>query len=486
MNPPPPASTVYGMLLQKQSGRGCQRLMDSVLDLTYHFLRSCISDVPVYTEAFLSADFSSPGGGTDEDRISALPDQVLHGIISLLPAKDAARTAALSSRWRPLWRSAPLVVVDDHLVSGEARFLSPDAQSSIIVSAVTRILEAHPGPFCYVDISWAAMDEHRAELARWIYLLAVKGVEELVLVNRPCPFDLPLPSAIFSLASVSRLLLGVWKFPDTAALPRGAAFPHLLELCLCYLAIEDRDLDFILARSPVLESLVIYSSQMQLNLRIIISSLQCVQLCLCYVHELAMVNAPCLERLFLWETVRREDGDRGNSTIKFGHAPNLRVLGFLMPGIDVLVIGNTVIKVGTKSDSNTVVPSVRILALNICFDIRSEAKMLPRFLKCFPNVEILHIESVESDQPNGKLKHKFWKDTSCIECVKSHIREMVFYGYRGGRSELTFLKFILEKAQVLQKECCSRFLESIEIGCMNFSLVVHAERLSTKFRYGVS
>ncbi|KAL6883633.1 hypothetical protein ACP4OV_011047 [Aristida adscensionis] len=37
------------------------------------------------------------------DRLSALPDDVLHRILSYTPAKEAAATAALSRRWRPLW-----------------------------------------------------------------------------------------------------------------------------------------------------------------------------------------------------------------------------------------------------------------------------------------------------------------------------------------------------------------------------------------------
>jgi hypothetical protein len=41
------------------------------------------------------------------DRISDLPEGVLHHILSLLPARDAVRTCVLARSWRNRWLSAP-------------------------------------------------------------------------------------------------------------------------------------------------------------------------------------------------------------------------------------------------------------------------------------------------------------------------------------------------------------------------------------------
>ncbi|CAN6374642.1 unnamed protein product [Urochloa humidicola] len=46
---------------------------------------------------------STAGGG---DRISGLPDEVLHRVLSFLPAREAVRTSVLARRWTSLWKSS--------------------------------------------------------------------------------------------------------------------------------------------------------------------------------------------------------------------------------------------------------------------------------------------------------------------------------------------------------------------------------------------
>ncbi|CAI0430264.1 unnamed protein product [Linum tenue] len=56
---------------------------------------------------------TSPVAIAGEDRISASPDEVLHCILRRLEShRQSAQTTAISSRWRNLWRSYPVVEVD--------------------------------------------------------------------------------------------------------------------------------------------------------------------------------------------------------------------------------------------------------------------------------------------------------------------------------------------------------------------------------------
>ncbi|GJN06688.1 hypothetical protein PR202_ga24444 [Eleusine coracana subsp. coracana] len=50
-------------------------------------------------------------GKAGEDLISALPDDVLHLLLSFLPSDDAVRTSVVAHRWRHLWKSARAIRV---------------------------------------------------------------------------------------------------------------------------------------------------------------------------------------------------------------------------------------------------------------------------------------------------------------------------------------------------------------------------------------
>ncbi|CAL5023568.1 unnamed protein product [Urochloa decumbens] len=338
-----------------------QGTVDAPQNTVLGLLYAWIPKPPVSSAATLSCAAATGGSEDGEgiDRISALPDFLLRRVIARLPAKDGARTAALSTRWRGLWRSAPLVLI-----------------------------------------------------------LATKGVEELTFVNRPWPIQgLRLPAALFSCASLRRLYLGAWRFVDTATLPRGSSFPNLQELVLGAVALEDRDLEFLLAVCPLLDALAVLGDMHPLHARIASHHrLRCAQFCCSFLVEVAVEDTPRLERLFLWRLATPSSSMEQ-----------------------------------CRSSPKTIIPSVHMLALHLHFRVRNEVRMLPAFLKCFPNVETLCIQSEQTSEPTGNLNIKFWQQAAPIECVQSHLKTLVMREFNGEDNEFAFLKLIAETAQVLEK-----------------------------------
>ncbi|KAM3293492.1 hypothetical protein ACQJBY_036820 [Aegilops geniculata] len=416
--------------------------LDLKMEQYLSVLYTSLPDQPVSTTARRAA----PSDGVD--RISELPDALLRDIISRLPAKDAARTAVLATRWRGVWRSAPLVLIDTHLSDGT--WPPTEKSAGAVVSAVSRALASHPGPFRCVRLVYSRMGERQAALKRWLRLLAAKGVQELVLVNRPWPREVPLPSTLFSLSTLTRLYIGVWKFPDAAGL-RGVSFPHLRELGLCLVEVESGDIDAVVARSPVLEILNIQGSLRGKCLRLVSQSLRCVQVCtsVTVMESIEVVNAARLERLIVCEDMNLS----GVCTrVKIGNAPKLKLFGYLEPGKHTLEIGDTVIMPGMEASPSMMLITVKILSLHVCFGVHKDIKMMPAFLRRFSNVESLHITSAKCDQPTDKLNLKFWEDEAGpIVNVLLRIRVMTFREFRGEQYELSFLQYFFKSTYALNQ-----------------------------------
>uniref|UniRef100_A0A8R7TCJ6 FBD domain-containing protein n=1 Tax=Triticum urartu TaxID=4572 RepID=A0A8R7TCJ6_TRIUA len=95
--------------------------------------------------------------------------------------------------------------------------------------------------------------------------------------------------------------------------------------------------------------------------------------------------------------------------------------------------------------------NVQILALELKFEVRNELKTVSGFLKCFPNLETLYIKSAKVDeQPTGKVSLKFWLEDGPIACIREHMK-VVFHELQGSANEIVLLKFIAERAQVLEE-----------------------------------
>ncbi|CAL5091905.1 unnamed protein product [Urochloa decumbens] len=330
-----------------------------------------------------------PGGGKksraeEDDHISRLPDAILEEIVSLLPTKDGGRTQILSSRWRPIWRAAPLNLDIHH---------RRPFQRLIPAGEISGILSSHPGPGRRFRIPRDYLehdDRAAATLDGWLRSPALDGLQELEFhygdwEKSPLP---PLPASAHRFSSTLRVAyLGACGFPDGDA---GALhFPLLKQLSLMNVGISESSLQALLGGCPVLQSLMITSCiGCCTRIRIVSSTLRSIGVHISWggikLRQLAIEDAPCLERLLLFG-----QGFSKKLVISVISAPKLEILGQLpFKGLRV-EFGATAIQGSSVLNSTMVVPSVKVLALtqkDLSLDVVID------FMKCFPCLEKLYIK----------------------------------------------------------------------------------------------
>ncbi|RLN08365.1 hypothetical protein C2845_PM11G11950 [Panicum miliaceum] len=395
--------------------------------------RSPLSETP-----FTTKEVSSAGRNLNLDRITFLPDCVRCKIVACLPIRDAVRKMILSRRWCYIWSSTPLHLDNGHLL----RSMEHER-----VKHVSKLFIEHPGPFSSIRLCFTCFDHHQDALGQWVSLLADKAVEDLILVNNPLPVNILLPCDILRCTSLRRLCLGFLRFPCTREHSR-VIFRELREIGLHCVHIDSADFARLMRSSPMLNALCIVSSYGYPDVIHIHGhkNLQSIVLWTSAASELSLHNSNSVKRLIMWNN----SGGASQMTLKIGNAPSLESLGYLESGYHNLVVNNVAIKAGTKA--NPVVRSVSILGCKLSIGDTMQSKMLLSFLRFFPHVETLHIQSVEAVNPSGKPNLTSWSTKgNDIQCVDNHVKKLFFHNFLGERSELAFLKFVWGKAKFLEK-----------------------------------
>ncbi|TVU39659.1 hypothetical protein EJB05_13090 [Eragrostis curvula] len=447
------------------------------------------------------------GGGGDgggPDLISLLPDEVLGSVISLLPTEEGARTQILSSRWRRLWRSAPLNLQ----VHGR----------SLTADVVSRILYEHRGAGRRFKVSHWSISDLPASLDGWLNSRALDGLQELDFCYNPLasPRQLMPPSALRFSPTLRIARFACCQFPDDAV--HQVQFPNLLHLELHSVDIAEGSLHAMLIGSPALNrwelkycsedsprplmppSALFFSSTVRVvkfgycqfpdvaalkphlpnlqhlglervsisedSLHAMISccpALTCLILDYCSDFYQFRINSLKLKRVEM--DFRRSNTDRleelivenapclevlhhrgpseDSMDISIISAPKLKILGRLTDSMHKFKLGSTVFMGLDALRIATVMRSVKVLSLrleNLNLDV------IINFMRCFPCLEKLYIKTYlkfteDMEPPNTKKR---------LECLHRHLKKVQISYYYGNKSHVDFAKFFVLNARVLE------------------------------------
>ncbi|TVU10063.1 hypothetical protein EJB05_43570, partial [Eragrostis curvula] len=394
-------------------------------------------------EPTAAAVSQEPPPATGDDRISSLPDAILASIISLLPTDDGARTQALATRWRHLWRSAPLNLCDDDL---HARGLD-------LTDIVSRILSAHPGPVRRFSLGRRSRSKN-LDLDAWLRNPKLDDLPELELWYGFSPIAMP-PAAFRLSSSLRALTLSAGgsvsgggefvRFPSEDV--DKFHFPHLKQLTIQCITIDESSIHTLLSKCPVLESLVLSQNEGFHCLRISSPTLRsfavssdCEELMQTErLKQVIVKDAPLLERFAILHLEGQED----DLLVRISGTPKLEFLGSLTYGITKLELGSTVFLQMMAISLTTVVRTMKTLVVRLAPPTIDDAISL---LKCFPCLQNLYVVVV----PNEKSRMKLHDPRDYIECLDVHLKKFVLINYRGVKKDVEFAKFFLLNARVLK------------------------------------
>ncbi|KAK3017573.1 hypothetical protein RJ639_006640 [Escallonia herrerae] len=201
---------------------------------------------PAYSMKELAATMTLPSpkvAAKDEDRISNLPDEILHDILSCLPTKDAVGTCVLSRRWQFVWTHISGIDLEDDNNNNDPLQLE---RTMLFVDKLLNCRNVNINKVCLHFREGA----DPLGVYMWISSAIVRKVEELC-INITVE-NVVLPHCIFTCVSLTVLKLDI----ECIVKPPNAVFLPNLKILHLTSAIfpDDSSSQKLFCSFPVLKS----------------------------------------------------------------------------------------------------------------------------------------------------------------------------------------------------------------------------------------
>ncbi|GFP93090.1 F-box/LRR-repeat protein at3g03360 [Phtheirospermum japonicum] len=385
----------------------------------------------------------------DDDWISRLPDDILVGILSSLPLKEAARTSILSSRWVNLWKHT--LRLDFDARSALCRVAKHPDESEIrtverrkYINWVSKVLQSYKGlPLKEVRICFD-LDKSSAQKAinHWLQFLFEGRVERLEL-------DLSVNGDYGR--SLKVCTIPIKKFMHHQA---RFDFRSLKALCLKSVDMTDEDVDFFLRSCPLLEHLVIDYALKISNLNICGAlALKHLQICYCLnvksikvsvpnitslkvtsVHALLLENCPKLVEVCV--CCGREEVYLQNL---------VPALNCCLSQLEILTL-KLLLKTEIIEECKFPVLA-KLKKLEIYFTANGDQSLigLTSFMRAAPYLEefVITIYWYKVLRTNRKVKN-------VVHSPHQHLKVVKFLGYYGRTSDVELVRYLVDNCVVLE------------------------------------
>ncbi|TVU22484.1 hypothetical protein EJB05_32182, partial [Eragrostis curvula] len=278
----------------------------------------------------------------EEDRLSSLPDDLLHSILREVPLKHAARTSALSQQWASRWLRA---LASSSVIDFTDRDFARGQTPARAAATVSRCLQLHADNGAPLDVFRVALDgcdgAFERDVVGWVASAVARGAREVEVDltpaqgNRAQQLDadqygvafLELPGDVF-LTENSLARLSLDRFSLHAVPPGAPGLAGLRSLSLSHADITDDTVQAVLSTCCFLELLSLTSCHLLTSVRIAGENLRRLELVRCPAVQDLRVAAPALESFaFHGDVVHsysNDDVDDRVAAVDLGATPALR------------------------------------------------------------------------------------------------------------------------------------------------------------------
>ncbi|GAU17674.1 hypothetical protein TSUD_07360 [Trifolium subterraneum] len=389
----------------------------------------------------------------EPDRISFLPDFIIHQILSNLSIKEAGRTSVLSSNWRKKWSTQPVLVFDSQCVSSETSQHRSVIESKF-VSIIDHVLLLHSGPINTFEVSDSNTViigvNSMAHIDRWILHLIGRSIKALVLDIR-FKQRYKIPWCLFSCQSLLYLKLFscLLKPPTTFK-----GFSNLKILELERVTMDQDAFERLISGSPLLEELTLidFDGFTQINIRA--PNLKLIQF-IGKFEDISFNNTSQLAPE--WLNLKLYSNSENNQSRLHGGSSNLLNFFDHLPNIQHLHVMSYFMKYLAAGDVPVELPTPCINITSACFGINfNDLKQISVFLcllKSSPNLQKAVKIFVQLEEQTSLLTPASycWEDIYSEPNTPLVVRHLRIEGISGTKSELDFIRFLLLYSPMLEK-----------------------------------